>query len=60
MTLTEERAEDEKERDKSMRRTVRAVAESLRNEDGIERLLAIPDDQWEEAVLQSQEDGDAS
>ena len=60
MTLTEERKRDAKQREKSAKETLRAVAEAMRNEDGFERLLAIPDDQWEEAVMRSQDEENAA
>lgn len=55
MTLAEERKRDEKQRKKSRRRTLQAVADAVRNKDGIERLRAISDEAWEEAMMQSQE-----
>jgi len=53
-TLTEKREKDAKERRDSMRRTLQTVADALRNAEGYERLLAIPDDEWEQAMMRDQ------
>ena len=50
LTLEELNEIDDKQRKKILRQTVKEVMALLINEKGLRRLLAITDEEWEEAV----------
>lgn len=52
LTLEELNKLDDKQRKKMMRQTVKEVTAILTNEQGFRRLLAITDEEWEEAVAE--------
>lgn len=53
-TLTEKREEDARQRREFRKRSLRAIADALHDEEGFERILAIPDEEWEKAMMQDQ------
>jgi len=50
LTLDELNELDDKQRKKMLQQTIKEVTAMLANEQGLRRLLAITDEEWQEAV----------